>query len=445
MATTRTPQQATPLPDANLEKGGADPLQETSLKRVPLIYAFLSSFLVAISLSACGLQTPLEPDTTLSTQSAAPEMRVRSVSLSSDSRSWLSEVKGTTNYRSKSSTYSLERLAGSGRVQDLSRHLNLQLTSVLAAFRVSGDRDLLEKVYVVMQKERATLKDTNRDGYLDWRYVPGAKSSGSLDWTDKHVMEEIMAHSIVAQAAYAFKLNSRVDRKYAEAASFWTNYLQKHYEAKWRKRTGKRSGYPIIEKPLFHPYVNNTRYHHYMYKLTGNSAYRQERDREVALIKRHLLPTNGAYVWTHFVNEAKSARGSKLNWSYQPVGYTGEAMSVLADLGLEGVLSESTMRGIAKTLAVKMLDDGSKGVMAGDVGGSQKGSYYIPYLHKKMTLTAPGYSRGTIGTFSSRGYALLAPWDSSGEIARKAASCHKTSGGWPIAPAGVVLAKGFRP
>ncbi len=416
------------------------------MKRVHLSYTFLASLLLAISLSACGLQTPQVEDITLTTQSAAPEMRVRYVSLSSDSRSWLSEVKGTTNYRSKSSTYSLERLAGSGRVQDLSRHLNLQLTSVLAALRVSGDRDLLEKVYVVMQRERSTLRDTNRDGYLDWRYIPGAKSRGNTDYTDKDVMEEIMAHSIVSQAAYAFKLNSNVDRKYAEAASFWTNYLQKHYEAKWRKRKGKRSGYPIIEKPLFHPYVNNARYHHYMYKLTGNSAYRNERDRQVGIIKRHLLPTNGAFVWTHLVNEAKSARGSKLNWSYQPVGYTGETMSVLADLGLEGVLDETTMRGIAKTLAVKMLDDKSrKGVMAGDVGGSQKGSYYIPYLKKRMTLTSPGYDRGTIGTFNSRGYALLAPWDSSGEIARKAASYHKARGGWTISPAGVVLAKGFRP
>ncbi len=259
-------------------------------------------------------------------------------------------------------------------------------------------------------------------------------------------MEEIMAHSIVAQAAYAFKLNSNVDRKYAGAASFWRGYLQKHYEAKWRKRTGKHSGYPIIEKPLFHPYVNNTRYYHYMYKLTGSSAYKSERDRQVGIIKRHLLPTNGAFVWTHFVNELRHDRRINMSWDYQPVGYTGESMSVLADLGLEGILSESTMRGIAKTLAVKMLDDkSSKGVMAGDVGGSRSASLYIPFLEKRMTLKSPGYSRGTIGTFNSRGYALLAPWDSSGEVAKKAASYHKARGGWTIAPAGVVLARGFHP
>ena len=416
------------------------------MKRVPLIYAFFFSFLLATSLSACGIpQAPLEPEPTLSTQSAAPEMRVRSVSLNSDTRSWLSELKGSTNFRSKSSTYSIEGFGSGDRVQDLSRALNGQLTGVLAALRVTGDRDLLEKVYVVMEKKRAALRDSNHDGYLNWRFIPGERSAGKLDYTDKHVMEEIMAHSLVAQAAYAFKLNRGVSSKYAEAASFWTNYLQKHYEAKWRKRTGKRSGYPIIEKPLFHAYVNNARYYHYMYKLTGDSAYRKERDRQVALIKRHLLPDSGAYVWTHFVNEVRSDRGNKLNWSYQPVGYTGEAMIPLADLGLEGVLSESTMRGIAKTLAVKMLDERSKGVMAGDVGGSQKGSYYIPYLHKKMTLTSPGYSRGTIGTFTSRGFALLAPWDTSGEVARKAATYHESTGAWPIAPAGALLAKSFRP
>ena len=418
------------------------------MKRVPLSYTFLPSFLLALSLSACGTpQVPLEPaDVTLSTQSAAPEMRARSRSLNSDTRSWLSEIKGSTNFRSQSSRYGLERLGSGDRVQDLSRALNGQLTGVLAALRVTGDRDLLEKVYVVMEKKRKALRDSNRDGYLNWRYILGEKSAGKLDYTDKHVMEEIMAHSLVAQAAYAFKLNSKVDRKYAKAASFWTNYLQKHYEAKWRKRTGKRSGYPIIEKPLFHAYANNARYHHYMYKLTGNSSYRKERDRQIGVIKRHLLPTKGAFVWTHFVNEVRSDRGNKLNWSYQPVGYAGEAMIPLADLGLEGVLSESTMRGIAKTVTVKLLDDKrGNGVMAGDVGGSTTGSYYIPYLHKKMTLRSPGYSRGTTGTFSSRGYALLAPWDSSGEVARKAASYHRLRSAWPIAPAGVVLAKGFRP
>ncbi len=402
--------------------------------------------MVAFLLSACGVQAPPSPDPKLSTQSALLEMRVRSVALDAETRSWLSEVKNTPNFRGSSGTYSLEQLAGGGRVQDLSRHLNLQLTSVLAALRVTGDRALLEKVYVVMQRERGTLRDTDRDGYLNWRYLPARRTENpELHGTDKHIMEEIMAHSVVAQAAYAFKLNSSLDRKYGEAASFWTDYLVNHYEAKWRKRTGREAGYPIIEKPLFHPYANNTRYYHYLYKLTGDLAYKSERDRQVGVIKRHLLPDNGAFVWTHFVNETIKSRGGKMGWSYQPVGYAGEAMAPLADLGLEGVLPESTMRGVAKTLSVKLLDDKREGIMAGDVGGSRTASFYMPFLNKYVSVRSSGYPRGTIGTFTSRGFALLAPWDGSGEVARKAAAYHRSSGGWPIAPAGVLLARRFQP
>ena len=402
--------------------------------------------MVVFSLSACGVQAPLSPDPVLSVQSAAPEMRVRPSTLGAEAQTWLAALKNTPNYQSTSGTYSLEHLAGGGRVQDLSRHLNLQLTGVLSALRVTGDRALLEKVYTVMQRERGTLRDTNGDGYLNWRYLPANGQNPDLYGTDLHVMEEIMAHSIVAQAAYAFKLNADVDPKYGAAASFWTGYLVNHYEAKWRKRTGRKAGYPIIEKPLFHPYANNTRYYHYLYKLTGDLAYRSERDRQVGVIKRHLLSDNGAYVWTHLVNEYLHSRNRKMGWSYQPVGYAGEAMAPLADLGLEGVLDESTMRGLAKTLAVKLLDEKDRSqVLAGDVGGSRAASYFIPFLNTRMTLRSSGYPRGYIGTYVSRGYALLAPWDGTGEVAADSASYYRASGGWPIAPAGVLLARSFQP
>ena len=122
-------------------------------------------------------------------------MRVRPVTLSSEAETWLSALKTTENFRSSTSRYSLERLSKGGRVQDLSRHLNLQLTGVLAALRVTGDRELLEKVYVVMQRERGTLRDTDGDGYLNWRYLPARPTKNpELSGTDYHVMEEIMAH-----------------------------------------------------------------------------------------------------------------------------------------------------------------------------------------------------------------------------------------------------------
>lgn len=374
------------------------------------------------------------------------EMRVRPVALDLETEYWLAALKNTTNFQSRNSQYSLERLAGSGRVQDLSRHLNLQLTGVLAALRATGDRALLEKVRVVMERERETLRDTNADGYLNWRYLAARPAdSPGLHGTDEHVMEEIMAHSVVAQAAYAFKLNRDLDGKYGEAAAFWEDYLVNHYEAKWRERTGQ-TGYPIIEKNLFHPYVNNTRYYHYMFKLTGNDAYRRERDRQVEVIKRHLLPDGEAFVWTHAVNEYHGSRGGKMWWSYQPVGYAGEAMSPLADLGLEGVLDQNTMRGVAKTLSEKLLDGRNRGsFMAGDVGEVRPARYYSPFLGRSVFINSISKGRGGTFYFGSRGYALLAPWDETGEVADRAATVHNATGVWPITPAGVLLAYRFRP
>ena len=53
---------------------------------------------------------------------------------------------------------------------------------------------------------------------------------------------------------------------------------------------------------------------------------------------------------THSVNELRYDRRLSMGWDYQPMGYTGESMSVLADLGLEGVLDETTMWSWSVTL-----------------------------------------------------------------------------------------------
>lgn len=382
-----------------------------------------------LSLTACA-------DTPALTPQAAPalEMRVRSTMQSPETSYWLRELKNVKNYRTDTGQYSLMKLASSGRVQDLSRHLNLQLEAVLAGVRVTGDRALLEAVYKVMEAERKTLKDNDGDGYLDWMWVPGAKSAGSLDYTDRHVMEEIMAHSIVAEAAYAFKLNRGLDPKYSQAYKFWTRYLRSHYEAKWQKRNG-RAGYPVLTKPLMHPTANNVQYYHYLYKLTGRDAYRVERDRQVVALKLQLMEDGRALVWSHFVNQ----RGQRARFWSQPNGYTGESLSALADLGLEGVLDNATMARLARTVTDNLLDGKSPGLLAADVTGGDGGTFYSPLLKKRVQMNPAPYPRGAGFFLSSRGYLLLSMWDKSGEIVRVAQQVHRSGYGWPAPAAGVLL------
>ena len=164
------------------------------------------------------------------------------------------------------------------------------------------------------------------------------------------------------------------------------------------------------------------------------------------LSSANCCPTGDAFVWTHAVNEYISERGGKLRWNYQPVGYAGEAMSVLADLGLEGVLGEPTMRGIANTLSEKLLDGENRGnFMAGDVGGVHSAIYYSPFLKRPVLIDSISKGRGGTFYFGSRGYALLAPWDETGEVADRAIAVHTANGVWPITSAGILLALRFSP
>jgi len=65
-------------------------------------------------------------------------------------------------------------------------------------------------------------------------------------------------------------------------------------------------------------------------------------------------------IWTHVVNEYIKGQSQVMRWRYQPVSYAGESLAPLADLGLEGVFDESTMRGFAGTVSVKLLDGRSR-------------------------------------------------------------------------------------
>ena len=123
---------------------------------------------------------------------------------------------------------------------------------------------------------RAELKDYNRDGFLNWRYLH--QESGAEQWygDDKHVMDDMLAHTTVAAAAYVFRANCSLDTRYCEHARFWTGYLRNHFEAKWRKRNNVPTGPFFLDKNLAHPHLQWTRYTLYMHRLTGDTTYLQE-------------------------------------------------------------------------------------------------------------------------------------------------------------------------
>lgn len=363
---------------------------------------------------------------------------------------WYRELISASNYADDSAPYSLMVRSGSCDVKDLARSVNQQVYSVLAVFRVTGSAELLGKVYEVMQRARATLKDTDGDGYLNWVYLAENTDQPRLLGTDYYVMEELMAHAMVAQAAWAFEVNRDLAPEYAEAADFWLDYLLNHFEAKWRAREGVLKGHPFLDKDLMHPYANWTRYFVYMAKLTGDEGYLREAQRRIGVIRRAFqVSEDGAFVWTHPVNEIRDEEDRRFR--YQPAGYAGETMGALVDLALEGFLDDAFMRRVAKTLTQKLLDErGYPDILAEDVGQGTPETFYLEWLGRSVTYEASTYDgewggRGYVGTYVARPYALLAPWDGTGEVLSDSADYFKENDHWLHVPAGSVLARLYEP
>ncbi len=284
--------------------------------------------------------------------------------------------------------------AGSGDLFVLGRNFNQYATGLILAYREGGDPRLMRQLDVLMDRIKETLGDPNGDGYLNWRYLNyGADSSSSpFIGDDYHEMDEMLTHSVVAATAYALK-----SAGYGDSAAFWTDYLQNDFEAKWRARKNKASGFPFLTKNLMHPYVNWIRYHLYMGKLTGDSSYTREAARMAGVVRGNMrlniTPSGSGYEWGHFVQ-----LGGSESVGCQPMVYVRYTTQALVDLATQasGLFDDTFMQRVANTMAHKAWKriDGTE--LAGDVcGGGQHGSLYYSASHP---------------------YTLLAPWDASGRL-----------------------------
>ncbi len=373
--------------------------------------------------------TPITP----TVDPRAPSLKIRDVPLTDTQKLWLGRLKACKVYAPGGTReeYDLDALGKSGRLNDMSRHANLQLEQVISAFRVTGDGALVRRVYEVMQFARATLKANTGDGFRGWLYYN--PNDLKLHNKDTTTMEEIMAHSMVALAARLFDVNRDVP-EYAEAADFWIDYLVNEFEAKWRKRSNKPTGFPFIEKDLFHPFTNSVQLMHYLGDLTGEAKYHTERDRLIRVVRKELMVKGSSYVWPHIVNSYRAV--GNYGWIFQKCSYSGETLNAVADLGLEGVLTEEDMQRFANTVTDNMLDGKAVGLLSSNCSGDTGGDLYYPLLGKVTHFNPPAEPRGTGWEWKTRGYALLARWDETGEIVNVSERLHD---GDFIAPAVSVI------
>ena len=277
------------------------------------------------------------------------------------------------------------KLAAQGDVFELGRHVNEHMTSMMLAYRETGDPVIAKHINTVMNIAKSKLRDTNGDGYLNWLYLNDENAEARLYYgRDDHQMDEMMTHAMVASMAYTLK-----QAGYSSSAAFWTDYLENHFEAKWRKRKNKPTGFPFIDHKLMHPSTQFIRYHLYMYKLTGKSEYYAEAQRMTGLVKGAMRLDDGGYIWSHFRNKE----------GCQPTLYVRLTTQAIVDVATaDAKLFDATfMKRLAYTMAHKVLRraDGSS-----------------------MSYNSCGTGRdfGDVRTYAERPYAQLAPWDASGRL-----------------------------
>jgi hypothetical protein len=282
---------------------------------------------------------------------------------------------------------------------------------MLMGLRATGDRAFLDRVKTVTDAMRSTLRDADdacvggtTDGYLDWRWRAvnmgySCTNTGGFYGSDHNLLDEAMTHGNVALVAYAFVVNADVDTAYAARAAFWTDYLLRHWQAKWVSRAGGDSIRAWMDnatgmyKHEAHVVANIMRAAYYLWRITGNPFYRQRADALAAqcmanCVANPNVPT--AYSWHHQVDNTTT---------WQAVNYAAYTSGVFCDLHVDGYapyVSDTEMAKFASTWRDIVL------------GGS------APAF---TTMQPNVYGGGTpISTSPGYGFSAFARWDGTGTL-----------------------------
>lgn len=341
--------------------------------------------------------------------------------LSKDARRWYDELWETIT-TSQGGDYAIA-YADSDHLYNYARGLHTHIVSLLTVFRVTGDLRLLDEVDRIAQMMRDELDDVwrgtrdgtdgTRDGYLNWVY---RGDSDSLRGKDLHEVNEMRAHALVAHFAWAFHNNRDLESPagvdYGERADFWLDYLQEHFEAKWRERNGVRwPEFPFISRNQVHANVAFIKYHHYMHQLTGRDEYRREGERLSDIVFkefREVETEDGpAFVWRRTIEELG---GDSLY--LMPTTYVRYVASDAVDLHLEGFYrwgDPYVPRALANTYTHFIIDNGAED-FARDVGGGED-------VGGLRASPSREWDRVQAHEYAYSPHVLIAPWDPSGKIA----------------------------
>lgn len=228
-----------------------------------------------------------------------------------------------------------------GDTYDLGRAGGDYVESLIMAFRATGDVRFLDRVYDLSERARGSLRDAwldgSTDGYTSWIWQIDP-TNATYYGRDTNWLDESISSGNAALWAWALHANRGLDPRYGVAADFWRNWLETQFLAKWYARAGGdplvawNTPYAAFYKPDTEPRSANWRLAHYLWRLTGNTFYRDRESQIVAELAgaNHINPAHPqAYRWTKETNPAS------VNW--QPVNYANYYMRVVLEMNYEGM------------------------------------------------------------------------------------------------------------
>lgn len=286
-----------------------------------------------------------------------------------------------------------------GDAYDLGRGGGDYIESLLMAYRATGEVQFLDRVYDLSEMARGSLRDAwldgTTDGYLSWLWLIDPANT-TYYGKDINWLDESISSGNAALWAWALHANRDLDPRYGVAADFWRDWLENHFLAKWYARAGGspltawNTPYAAFYKPDTEPRSANWRLAHYLWRITGNTFYRDREDQIVNELMgaNHINPAHPqAYRWT------KETSPTSVNW--QPVNYANYYMRAVLEMNLEG------MPFFSSPVEMKRFAAAFRDVV------------YASTLPARTTMT------NTVNGDGSTGYALYAfdgfgAWDSTG-------------------------------
>lgn len=259
-------------------------------------------------------------------------------------------------------------------------------TEALAlAFRATGDRRFLDRMLQLSDLAKGSLRDAwldgTTDGYTSWLWLIDP-ANPTYYGKDTNWLDESISSGNAALWMWTFHANRAIDPAYGAAADYWRGWLENHFLAKWYARAGGaliawNTPFAAFYKPDTEPRSANWRLAYYLWKVTGNTFYRDRAEEiraqlQAAVQVNPSVPT--AFRW------ARQLDPTTQEW--QAINYANYFARVAIEMNLEGVpffASPVTMKRFAGTFrdVVYVGTQPARTTMKNDVNGGGSTAYAL--------------------------------------------------------------------